>query len=531
MSQFGYLIGVDLGTTNSVAAAHVEGKVVIIPNKLGHSTTPSVVHIAGDGMVRVGNNAVPGKITDPTRCIYGAKRFIGRKYNEVFDFAERMPYETTINSNNFATFVIDEFQYLPQVVSALVLKSLKQSAEDYLGGPVKEAVITVPAYFTDTQRAATIDAARLAGLSVARLIREPTAAAMACLLGKDRDVKVVVVDIGGGTLDVTTLDVASVDGELQFEVMSVAGDGFLGGDDFDERLMHWMLDGAEYESASPLLRDATTLGRFLEAAIELKHELSSRVTATCHLRHLPTTAGIPLDFTVTISRELLNELCRDLFERVRAPCEEALKTSGMSAENIDEVLLVGGGSLMPGIKDIARHMFGKTPRTPANPFEAIAQGAAIQAGVLSGHVKDVLLLDTLPHPLGIEDADGNAVTLIDANTTLPTKASSSFKLATATATSAEVNVLEGYGKTASENRSLTRLIMQGLPQSHDVEVEVSIDIDANSVVKVDAREKTTGMTETRLARPYSTLSPEEFEEAARQVDLLWGRANETTQSS
>jgi molecular chaperone DnaK len=533
MSKPEHVVGIDLGTTNSVAAVHVGGEVVIIPNRLGYSTTPSVVHIAADGSVRIGNSAVARKITDPMRCLFGVKRFIGRKYNEVFDLAERMPYETVIDTNNFAAFAIEGCQYLPQVVSALILKSLKESAEDYLGKAVQSVVITVPAYFTDSQSAATIDAARLAGLSVRRLIREPTAAAMACLMRKDRDAKVAVVDLGGGTLDVSILEAVNVDGELQFEVLSVAGDGFLGGDDFDERLMHWLLDGAQYESDSPLLRDTKTQGRFLDAAIELKHELSSRLHAHCHLRHLPTTDGTFFDFTTTISRELLNELCSDLFERVRIPCEEALKASKLSAKDIQEVLVVGGASLMPKIREVAHYVFGKTPRTPANPFEAIARGAALQGAVLSKSLNDVLLLDATSHRLSIEDAEGNAVGLVDANTTIPTKASLNFKLATPTTTSAEINVLEGHGKTASENRSLTRLILQGLPtlqnNGAEVEVKVSIDIDANSVVSVEARETGTDVTENRVARFYSTLSPEEFESAAQQVDLLWRRASEATQ--
>lgn len=514
------IVGIDLGTTNSLVAAF-DTAPLIIPNALGQQITPSTVHIGADDRVRIGSAALPFKVTDAARTLYAAKRFIGRRYNEVFDLAAQMPFSVRVGDDNFAVFDVEGQEYSPQIVSALVLRSLKEDAQRYLREEVKEAVIAVPAYFSGAQVAATKQAAKIAGLSVVRVLPEPVAAAMACeayTRGGFPDRKVVVVDLGGGTLDVTVLEILTVDGECQFEVLSIAGDGFLGGDDFDRRLARWLMELVEYERDIDLPRDDLTQAIFLQCAGAARHALTDQ--ASTQVRIPLGGAESHLIHEVEITRSVFQALCADLFSRIRAPCVDALKGAGIGAADIDDVILVGGGTLMPNARSSVAGIFPIPPRTLVNPFSAIALGAAAQAAVLGGKNANVLLLDVTPHSLGVELADGSAGRLIEVNTTIPTKASSVFALADAD--SVEINVVEGEGKRASENLSLARIPLFGLQSRGDREIEVSFGIDANSTLEVLARGRTSGHSETYRVSA-SGLSPAREGELAAVVQDLWSR--------
>lgn len=519
----GKKIGIDLGTTNSLAAICENGRPVIIPNALGHNFTPSVVHIPLHGPVRIGHAALPGKVTDPRRTIYGAKHFIGRKYNEVFDLGERMPCGVSIGENHLALFDLGDETYLPQVVSALVLKSLKQSAETYLGELVYEAVVSVPAYFSSVQRKATMEAAELAGLHVARLVEEPVAAAMAWRRQNDRAQKLAVLDLGGGTFDVTMVEVMTAEREHEYEVLSVSGDGFLGGDDFDERLMQWLIETAEYDHDVALERDADTLGRFRDAANSARHTLSDRSFANVRVPYLRTTNGHSVNFESKVSRQLFDELCGDLFDRLRHPCEDAMRAAGVRCSDIDHLILVGGASRMPRVRTLAELTFGQVSRQLVNPFEAIALGAAIQAAVLDGECKDVLLLNVQPLTLGLEGADESMIKMIKRNSTIPTKATRAFGLAADGVTSAEIRVLEGDGASARENLCLGVLPLEGLQDTKEETIEVSLDIDANRVIEVKVLERSSGRRESKKIEADTDISPAQRETLRGVVESLWQR--------
>ncbi len=530
MSNTTRMIGIDLGTTNSLAAVCTAAGPVAIPNSLGYRFTPSVVQIPTEGEVKIGNSAVAGKVMDPRMTVSSAKRFIGRKYNEVFDLAERMQYRVGISEGYQAVFELGVENYLPQVISALILKSLKHSAERFLNEPVGTAVVTVPAYFSLTQKLATVEAAWLAGLEVKRLIEEPTAAAIACRLPTDRDCTLAVLDIGGGTFDVSLLECCVVGQETQYEILSIAGDGYLGGDDFDDRLMNWLLDAVEDEHAVDLVRDPDTLGRFLAAAIEVKHILSDQSTATFRLQHLRTTRGDVVQHTGIVTRALFEQMCEDLFERLREPCLRAIADAHVRPDAIDQVILVGGASRMPRVQAMAQEIFGQVPRSSVNPFEAIALGAAIQASVLEGYRKDVLLLNITPMSLGVEDDDGIMRKMLRRNTTIPTKFSQAFNLASEEATSVEVRILEGESDVANNNVCISSLILEGLAceakAGADAEVDVTFDIDANGTLHVKARQRGSGIEKHIAVSAYTGLPPADRAALKLVVDALWRRVSD-----
>ncbi|OUD14403.1 molecular chaperone DnaK [Thioflexithrix psekupsensis] len=519
----GKIIGIDLGTTNSCVAI-MEGKNCrVIENSEGARTTPSTVAFTNDDEVLVGQSAKRQAVTNPHNTLFAVKRLIGRKFKD--DVVQRdinmVPYKIVGADNGDAWVEVKGKKMAPPEVSARVLMKMKKTAEDYLGEPVTEAVITVPAYFNDSQRQATKDAGRIAGLDVKRIINEPTAAALAYGLDKKRgDAKIAVYDLGGGTFDISIIEIAEVEGDHQFEVLSTNGDTFLGGEDFDMRIIDFLVAEFKKDSGIDLKQDALALQRLKEAAEKAKIELSSSTQTEINLPYITADANGAKHMNIKLTRAKLEGLVEDLVERTLGPCRTALKDAGLSASEIDEVILVGGQTRMPMVQDAVKKLFGKEPRKDVNPDEAVAIGAAIQGGVLAGDVKDVLLLDVTPLSLGIETLGGVMTKLIPKNTTIPTRASQVFSTAEDQQTAVTVHVLQGEREMASANKSLERFDLAGIPPAPRgvPQIEVTFDIDANGILHVSAKDKATGKEQSIEIRASSGLSEAEIERMVRDAE-------------
>ncbi len=517
------IIGIDLGTTNSCVAIMEGSKARVIENSEGDRTTPSIVAFTDDNEVVVGAPAKRQAITNPHNTVFAAKRLIGRRYDE--DVVQRdiklMPYKIVKAKNGDAWVEIKGKQMAPPEISARVLQKMKKAAEDYLGEEVKEAVITTPAYFNDSQRQATKDAGRIAGLDVKRIINEPTAAALAFGLDKkEGDRKIAVYDLGGGTFDISIIEIANVDGEHQFEVLSTNGDTFLGGEDFDRRLIDYLVDEFKKDNGIDLQNDPLALQRLKDAAEKAKIELSSAQQTEVNLPYVTADASGPKHLNIKVTRAKLEALVEDLIVRTIEPCKIALKDAGLKASEIGDVILVGGQIRMPKVQEAVKHFFGKEPRKDVNPDEAVAVGAAIQGGVLGGDVKDVLLLDVTPLSLGIETLGGVMTKLIQKNTTIPTKANQTFSTADDNQTAVTVHVLQGEREMAAGNKSLGKfdlteipLAPRGLPQ-----IEVTLDLDANGILHVSAKDKATGKENKIVIKSSSGLGEAEIEQMVNDAE-------------
>jgi molecular chaperone DnaK len=511
------IIGIDLGTTNSCVSVMEGNEPVVIPNAEGKRTTPSIVAFVEGGERKVGDPAKRQAVTNPTKTIYSIKRFMGNKFSESSREAERVPYKVVKGDNDTPRVDIDGRLYTPQEISAMVLQKMKKTAEDYLGQDVSEAVVTVPAYFNDAQRQATKEAGEIAGLKVSRIINEPTAAALAYGLDKSNDdKKIVVFDFGGGTHDVSILEL----GDGVFEVLSTDGDTHLGGDDVDEKIITWLADEFKAEENMDLRKDPMALQRLKEAAEKAKIELSSTTSTEINLPYITATASGPKHLVRSLSRAKFEQLIDDLVKRTIEPCRTALKSADLSTSDIDEIILVGGSTRIPAIQEAVEKFFGKAPSKGVNPDEVVSLGAAIQGGVLTGDVKDVLLLDVTPLSLGIETMGNVFTKLIDANTTIPTKKSQVFSTAVDNQPSVEIHVLQGERAMAADNKTIGRFHLDGIPPAGRgiPQIEVTFDIDANGIIKVSALDKGTNKTQEIRIEASSGLSDEEIEKMKRDAE-------------
>ncbi len=519
----GKIIGIDLGTTNSCVAVMEAGKPRVIENSEGDRTTPSVVAFTAEDEILVGQSAKRQAVTNPHNTLYAIKRLIGRKFEdkEVQKDIGMVPYKIVKADNGDAWVEVKDKKMAPPEVSARVLMKMKKTAEDYLGESVTEAVITVPAYFNDSQRQATKDAGKIAGLEVKRIINEPTAAALAYGMDKKRgDAKVAVYDLGGGTFDISIIEMAEIEGEHQVEVLSTNGDTFLGGEDFDKRVIDYLVDEFKKDQGIDLRKDPLALQRLKESAEKAKIELSSSQQTDINLPYITADASGPKHMNIKMTRSKLESLVEDLISRSLDPCKLALKDAGLSASEVDDVILVGGQTRMPKVQEAVKNFFGQEPRKDVNPDEAVAVGAAIQGGVLGGEVKDVLLLDVTPLSLGIETLGGVMTKLIEKNTTIPTKAQQVFSTADDNQTAVTVHVLQGEREMANANKSLGRFDLSDIPPAPRgvPQVEVAFDIDANGILNVSAKDKATGKEQSIVIKASSGLKDEEIERMVKDAE-------------